>query len=261
MKGSNMRRTLVFAKRNMIEMSRDMLSYIFCVAFPIVMLIIMTLVNESIPAEAGQTVFRIDNLAGGVVIFGQTFVMLFMALSVSRDRSGSFLIRLFATPMKSADFTNGYVLPMIVIALVQSFITFAAAFIISRIVGYSLDPAGLCFAMIAILPSAVMFTAIGLIFGTVFNQNAAPGICSVIISLGSFIGGIWFDVESTGGVLLKIARCLPFVYCTKVSRAAIKLDPGMENFVIPELIVIATAAVLTVLAVALFRRKMKADLG
>ena len=65
-----MKRTLVFAKRNMIEMSRDMLSYIFCIAFPIVMLIIMTLVNESIPAESGQTIFRIDNLAGGVVIFG-----------------------------------------------------------------------------------------------------------------------------------------------------------------------------------------------
>ncbi len=261
MKGSTMKRTLVFAKRNMIEMSRDMLSYIFCIAFPIVMLIIMTLVNESIPAEAGQTIFRIDNLAGGVVIFGQTFVMLFTALSVSKDRSGSFLIRLFATPMKSGNFTNGYMLPMAVISLVQSFITFVAAFIISRIVGYDLDPAGLIFAMIAILPSAVMFTAIGLIFGTLFSQNASPGLCSVIISLGSFIGGIWFDAESTGGVLLKIARCLPFIYCTKASRAAIRLDLGTENFVIPELIVIGSSIVLTALAVVLFRKKMKADLS
>ena len=77
-------RTLSFAKRNLIEMSRDSLSYIFCVAFPIVMLVIMSVVNASIPKEAGMTLFRIDNLAGGIVIFGQTFVMLFWLLSNSK---------------------------------------------------------------------------------------------------------------------------------------------------------------------------------
>ena len=256
-----MNRTLVFAKRNIIEMSRDMLSYIFCIAFPIVMLLIMTLVNESIPTESGMTIFRIDNLAGGVVIFGQTFVMLFTALSVSKDRSGSFLIRLFATPMKSGNFTNGYILPMVAIAVVQSLITFVVAFIISLVVSYDLSPAGLIAAMIAIIPSAIMFTAIGLIFGTLFNQNAAPGLCSIIISLGSFLGAIWFDAESTGGVLLKICRCLPFIYCTKAARAAISLDFSMDAFVIPELIVLGTATILTVIAIAVFRTRMKADLS
>ena len=93
-----MNRVLAFADRNRKEILRDPLSYIFCLAFPLAMLVVMTLVNASIPKESGMTVFRIDNLAVGIAVFGQTFVMLFTGLTVSKDRSGSFLVRMYATP-------------------------------------------------------------------------------------------------------------------------------------------------------------------
>jgi ABC-type bacteriocin/lantibiotic exporters, contain an N-terminal double-glycine peptidase domain len=256
-----MNRTLNFAKRNLMEISRDVLSYIFCVAFPIIMLIIMTLVNESIPKEAGMTIFRIDNLAGGIIIFGQTFVMLFMALTIAKDRSGSFLIRLFATPMKSSNFTNGYILPMILVAVVQALISLVAAMIISLIVGVKISILGMLLVLVVMLPSALMFIAIGLVFGTLFNEKAAPGLCSIIISLGSFVGGIWFDAEGAGGVLYKICRCLPFIYCTKSVRSAIRLDLTWEGFVLPLIIVTASAAVLSILSIMCFRTRMKADLA
>ncbi len=256
-----MNRALNFSKRNLIEISRDTLSYIFCIAFPIVMLIVMTLVNSSIPKEAGMTIFRIDNLMGGIIIFGQTFVMLFTAITIAKDRSGSFLIRLFATPMKSSDFTYGYILPMILIAVVQALISSVAALIISLIVGVKLEIFGILLTFAAMLPSAFMFVAIGLIFGTLFNEKAAPGVCSIIISLGSFVGGIWFDAEGAGGVLYKICRCLPFIYCTKTVRSAIKLDISWESFWLPLIIVSASAAVLSGLGILCFRKRMKADLA
>ena len=256
-----MSRTISFAKRNLIEISRDTLSYIFCVGFPVIMLIVMTLVNETIPKEAGMTIFRIDNLAGGIAIFGQSFIMLFTALTVSKDRATSFLVRLFASPMKSSDFTNGYLLPMLAIAMVQAVIAFILAFVISRIVGVKISALGLLFALLVLIPSALMFSAIGLIFGTIFSDKAAPGLCSIIISLGSFMGAIWFDAESAGGVLLKICKCLPFLYCTKSVRAAIHLDLGVDAFVVPFLIVVGCATVLTVLASVVFKTKMKADLS
>lgn len=53
------------------------------------MLVVMTLVNESIPAETGMTIFRIDCLCGGIAVFGQTFVMLFTAITIAKDRSGA----------------------------------------------------------------------------------------------------------------------------------------------------------------------------
>ncbi len=242
-------------------MSRDALSYIFCIAFPLVMLVIMSVVNASIPKEAGMTIFRIDNLAGGIAIFGQTFVMLFAAIGVAKDRSGSFLIRLFASPMKSGDFTGGYILPMIIVAFVQVLTAFAASFCIALITGYELKPAGLLIASFAVLPSALMFTAIGFLFGTLLNEKAAPGICSIIISLGSFVGGIWFDVEGVGGIMEKISRCTPFFYATKLARSAIDCDFSGDAFGIPLLIVAACACFFTVLSCLVFGKKMRADLA
>ena len=141
-----MNRTITFTKRNLLEMLRDPLSYIFCVAFPLVMLVLMTIVNSSIPKE-GITTFRIDNLEGGIVVFGQSFVMLFTALNVATDRNGSFLTRLFASPMKSHEFANGYILPSMIISFVQTIISIIAAFIVSIIVDYKLSIAGLLIVM------------------------------------------------------------------------------------------------------------------
>ena len=256
-----MNRTLQFSKRNLIEISRDALSYIFCIGFPLVMLVVMTLVNSSIPKEVGMTIFRIDNLSGGIGIFGLTFVMLFSAMAVSKDRTSSFLIRMFASPMKSSDFTNGYILPMLIVAVVQTILSFAVSLIIAGIVGYELKLLGLLAGIFALLPSAVFFISIGILFGTLFNDKAAPGLCSIIISLGSFLGGIWFDAEGTGGVMLKICKCMPFWYCTKSVRAAIHLDFGKESFWMPILIVTACAVVMAVLSAFVFRTKMKADLA
>ena len=61
-------RTLVFAGRNFRELLRDPLSYIFCLGFPVIMLIIMSIVNKSIPAEAGMTIFNIENLSSGIAV-------------------------------------------------------------------------------------------------------------------------------------------------------------------------------------------------
>lgn len=122
-----MNRVLAFSGRNLKELLRDPLSYIFCLGFPLVMLVIMSIVNQSIPPESGMTIFNIENLAGGIAMFGQSFIMLFTCLSVSKDRSGAFLTRLYASPMKSFDFIAGYTFPVLALSVIQSVITFAAS--------------------------------------------------------------------------------------------------------------------------------------
>lgn len=256
-----MHKISAFASRNVREILRDPLSYIFCLGFPLVMLVIMTLVDRSIPAEAGMTIFRIDNLAGGIAVFGQMFVMLFTAISVTKDRSGTFLVRMYASPMTSMDFIAGYMLPMLAIAVAQGLLISLCALIVSLLTGMTLSLGGLLLALLPLLPSAVLFIGFGLLFGTLFNEKAAPGVCSIIISLGSFLGSIWFDATATGGVLLDISRCLPFHYCTGAVRAAMQLRLGWDALWLPMLIVIGSAAVLAALAALAFRRKMRAELS
>ena len=249
---------MTFAKRNLIEVYRDPLSWIFCIAFPIVMLIIMSIVNSAIPKE-GMTLFRIDNLTGGIAVFGQMFVMLFTAIAVAKDRNGAFLTRLYSSPMKSGNFVWGYILPMLLTAVIQVCVTLIASVVISFISGYSLSVAGLLLTIIAVIPSALMFSSIGFLFGTFFNEKAAPGICSIIISLGAMLGGIWFDVEGVGGFMYKLGKCLPFLYATKLARSAISLEFGVKEFLIPLAVVVLAALVLTLLASIVFNSRMRAD--
>lgn len=256
-----MNRISAFTSRNIKELLRDPLSYIFCLGFPILMLVIMSVVNSSIPPESGMTVFRIDNLCGGIAMFGQTFIMLFTALTVSKDRSGSFLVRMYATPMTSADFTGGYILPMLIIAVAQAVITFASSLVISLITGVSLSPLGMLISLLALIPSAVLFIGFGLLFGTLFNDKAAPGLCSIIISLGSFLGNVFFDADNTGGIMLTICKCTPFYYCTKTARSAMALNFSVESFLLPLLIVFFSAVTVTLISVFVFKAKMRADLS
>jgi len=117
------------------------------------------------------------------------------------------------------------------------------------------------FSVVTLLPSAVMFIGFGMLFGTLFNEKAAPGLCSIIISLGSFLGAIWFDAESTGGVLLKICKCLPFYYCTKSARMSMALEFVFSELWMPVLIVTGCAMLMAAVSAFVFGKKMKADLG
>lgn len=254
-----MNKIIAFSKRNFLEIIRDPLSYIFCLGFPLVMLVVMTLINDSIPEEAHMDIFRIDNLSGGIAVFGMTFLMLFVCLSVAKDRSGAFLVRLYATPMKSGDFILGYILPTMILALLQSVITFAASLIVSLVVGIEMNVFGMLAAVVILIPSMVMFISLGLLFGTVFSEKSAPGLCSIIISLGSFLGGIWFDVKGTGGILEKICEILPFYHGVSAARmaCAMKFD---GDFLVHLLITAGYAVVVLIVSIVVFKNKMRADL-
>ena len=203
--------------------------------------------------------FRIDKLSVGIAVFGQSFVMLFTALTVAGDRARSFLVRLYTTPMKAIDFILGYMLPMLVIGAAQGLLIALCSWIVSLCTGVSLQPLGLLASVLTLLPSLVLFISLGLLLGTLFNEKAAPGLCSVIISLASFLGCIWFDADSLGGVMLTICRALPFYYCTRAGRSAAVLAFSREGWLLPLLIVAGCAALMTLLASWVFRTRMKAD--
>lgn len=254
-----MNRVLAFSGRNLKELLRDPLSYIFCLGFPLVMLVIMSIVNQSIPPEAGMTIFDIENLSGGIAMFGQSFIMLFTCLTVSKDRSGAFLTRLYASPMRSVDFIAGYTLPVLLLAVVQSAITFAASMIAAVVLGSSVSVGGALFAVAVLIPGAVFFIAAGLLFGSLFNEKAAPGLCSIIISLASLLGCVWFDADSAGGVMLDVCKALPFYHCVKAARMATALQP--DGIGVHLLTVAGYAVGFSVLAALVFRNKMRADLA
>ena len=248
-------KSIVFASRNIKELTRDPLSWVFCLGFPIVMLIVMTLINESIPPEAGMTIFRIDMLAPGIAIFGLAFIMLFACLLISGDRKDAFLLRIFTSPMKSADYIIGYILPLIILSFGQFIITIIAALIIGTVNDVSLNITNMLFSVLTSIPTMIMMIGFGIIFGTLFNKNAAPGLASIIITFSGMLGGIWMDIEAMGGTLKDICEALPFYHSVKSARAAFAGE--FETSLAESGIVLIWAAVVIILSIIVFKRKMR----
>lgn len=248
-------KSIVFANRNFKELVRDPLSWIFCLGFPIVMLAIMTVINNSIPAEAGMTLFEIESLAPGIMIFGLTFVMLFACLLIAGDRGEAFLLRIFTSPMKSSDYIMGYIIPLIVLCFGQVVVTLAASLILALASGDKLSIPNMLFSVVTAIPSMFMFIGFGLLFGTLFNKNAAPGLSSIIISFSGILGGIWMDVDTIGGTLADICKALPFYHCVKSARLAFGGD--FSGSMCESGIVLIWAVIVVAVSIIVFKKKMR----
>ena len=92
------RRVLALSERTGKELIRDPLSWVFALAFPLLMLFLFRIIHSSIPPEAGMTQFAPASIGPGILIFAQCFLTLFVSLLVSGDRDSALLTRLRVTP-------------------------------------------------------------------------------------------------------------------------------------------------------------------
>ena len=67
------------------------------------------------------------------------------------------------------------------------------------------------------LPILITNIFLGILFGIIFNDKTAPGICSVLISLAGILGGCWMPIETMGG-FETFCRILPFYPSVYIGR-------------------------------------------
>jgi ABC-2 type transport system permease protein len=227
------------------------LTLAFGIGFPLVVLLLLSAIQANIPVD----LFVIDQLVPGIAVFGLSFITLFSSMLIAKDRSTSFLMRLFSSPMKASDYILGYTLPMIPISIAQSLICYVAALCLG--LTFSLN---LLLCLLVLLPAALFFIGFGLMAGTVFNDKQVGGICGALLTnVSAWLSGTWFDLSLVGGWFKKIAYALPFAHAVDASRAALS---GKYSDIMPHLWwVIGYAAAMLIIAVVIFNRKMKTDQG
>lgn len=238
---------LVFAGRNTKEILRDPLTLGFGVGFPVILLLLLTLIQRNIPVA----LFELESLTPGIVVFGYSFLALFAAQLASRDRSTSFLLRLFSSPMQASDFILGYLLPLLPMAAAQCLLTY----LFSALLGLRLTVHVLAGGALSLL-TAVMFIALGLLLGSVLNDKQVGGICGALLTnLTAWLSGVWFDLDLVGGVFRKVANVLPYVHAVEVEKALLR---GDFHATLVHIFPIAFYCVLTTaIAVFLFLHQMK----
>lgn len=240
-------RMLSFARRTTKDILRDPLNLAFGLGFPVALILLMSAIQANVPVP----IFEIKSLAPGVSVFGLSFMTLFSATLVARDRETAFLERLYTTPMKATDFIFGYILPMIPIAMAQTIVCYLLSVVLGLPVSISI-----LYAVLLNLPAALFFIALGLLCGSLFTVKQVGGICGALLTnLSAWLSGAWFDLTLVGGAFEKIASALPFMHAVEIQRAILAGTPAALPAHL--LWVAAYAALSLAAAVGIFLRQMK----
>ena len=240
-------RTMNFARRNFKELIRDPLSLIFAIALPLFLLFIFQQFN--IPSDS----YKLENFTPGIVVFGFSFITLFTAMLISKDRGTSLLIRLGTSPMRPAEYIAGYMISILPIIILQNILFFVLAIIMGLKASV--------YIILAILASVVValpFIALGILIGSVFSEKASSGISSIVIQLVCFTSGMYFPKELIGEAFARVCEILPFESCVNIIKGIANNDMGIIS--VRNLIVFAAwTIVILIAAVVIFKKKMTSD--
>ena len=243
-------RMFLFAKRNIKEILRDPINLFFSLGFPLVLLALLSIINYAIPPEAKNTMFQIKNLAPGLAMFGSVFMALFAGMLLSKDRTSSFLMRLFTSPMTATDFILGYSLPMIVMTIVQAAITL----LVAGFFGLNIN-INILFAIIMTALTSLLFVGTGLFFGSILNDKAVGGVCGALLTnVAGWLSGVFIPIDLIGGAFETITNILPFYH--RGEAMMISLSGNFNNLLPHLLVVIGYTIVIFIFAIIIFNRKM-----
>jgi len=208
----------VFAKRCAREILRDPVNLGFGLGFPLVLLLLMSVIQKNIPVS----LFEIDVLTPGIAVFGMSFLTLFSATLIARDRESALLQRLYTTPLTGLDFIVGYMLPLLPIALGQTIVCYLAAIPLGLTISVNA-----LYAIAGAVPMAFFNIALGLLCGSILGVKQVGGICGALLTnLSGWLSGVWFDLNLVGGAFRKIAYALPFVHAVEMEKALVCGDFG-----------------------------------
>lgn len=246
-------KTFLFANRNAKEVLRDPINFFFGLGFPLVLLALLSVINANIPPEADNPMFAINNLAPGLAMFGSVFMALFVGMILAKDRTSSFLIRLFTSPMTALDFLLGYTVPMLIMTVAQATITLLAACVFGLPFSVNILPAIFITAI-----TSLLFIGIGLLAGSLLSDKAVGGICGALLTnVAGWLSGVFIPIDLIGGGFKTITSMLPFYHSVEAIK---KVLNGNFNDILPHLaVVLGYTVVIFVLAVIAFRQKMSGD--
>lgn len=244
---------LLFSTRNMKEILRDPINLFFGLGFPLVLLALLSIINDSIPAEANNPMFEIQNLAPGLAMFGTAFMALFAGMVLAKDRTSSFLMRLFTSPMTAADFLLGYTAPMLILVLAQSAVTLIASCIFG--LPFTLN---ILLAVLVTALTSFLFIGIGLLCGSLLNDKAVGGICGALLTnAAGWLSGVFIPIDLIGGGFKTMTQVLPFYHSVETIKSALS---GELASILPHIgIVLAYTVVIYIIAIIAFAKKMHSD--
>lgn len=238
-------RSVAFAERNLKEIFRDPLTLLFGIGLPVIIMWLFSVMQKNMPFD----LYNIENLTPGVIVFSFSFITLFSGMLIGKDKSSSFLMRIFASPMSASNYIVGYLLPLLPVAVFQIVACFMTAFVL----GLSFN-VKILVALVVLMVIAMLYIGFGILLGTYFTDKQVGGIFAIFVNLTTWLSGTWFELDMIGGMFQTIAYTLPFAHAVDATRAAFSGEYG--DIMVPLLWVIGYTIVIFFIAIAGFKKKM-----
>lgn len=233
------------ANRNFKEIYRDPVSILLGLIMPIALLILFVSIQQNIPIEA----FKAQNLTPGIIVFGFSFLIMFSAVLIAKDKQSAFLVRLFTTPLKASDFIKSYIIAFVPLALLQ----IAVCLIVGVLLGATFS--NIFLSILLLIVVAFLCISLGVMLGALFSVNQVSGIGSLLITIISLFSGAWMDLRMIGGVFESIGYALPFAHA--IDAAKLILSGHTLSNISNNLVVIGIFTVVTFsLSIISFKRMM-----
>ena len=190
-----MKKVIQLTIRNIKEMLRDPLSIVFCLIFPILMLVLMQSIFtnfEYIPDN-----FKIANYAPGICVFGYTFIAMFVGLQIASDKNTSFIKRMNIAPINKFTYYLSFMLSAFPLAILQTILFFLIALL---------------------MPSSILYISLGIMIGVICNNEKQTGpISSIFITVVGILGGVFMPIASLKGGILRVVNVLPFSHTVMIA--------------------------------------------
>jgi len=111
------------------------------------------------------------------------------------------------------------------------------------------------YAVIVLIPVSLLFIAIGILLGSLFNDKQVGGIFAGFAQVVALSGGMWFDLDLIGGVMKNICYALPFAHAVDLVKGVV--IGNYSGFFVHFIWITAYTVVIYILAVKVFKKNMK----
>ena len=240
-------RMINFAKRNFKELIRDPLSLVFEIVLPLFLLFIFK--QFDIPADN----YKLENFTPSIILFGFSFITLFTATLVAKDRTSSFLIRLGTSPMKPSDYILGYILSLLPIVLIQNVLFFLVAVIMGLEFSVSI-----ILTILVSMVISIFFISLGILIGSLVSEKGTGGLGSIVVQLVCFTSGMYFPKDLVGASFEIICEILPCEACLNIIQGTLHND--FSNLTPADIVVFLIYFIaIILLSIIVFKKRMISD--
>ena len=231
------------ANRNFKEIIRDPLSIIFAIILPLFLLFIFQQFN--IPAE----IYKIENFTPGIIIFSLSFITLFTATLVAKDRSTSLLTRLGVSPIKPIEYVLGYALSVIPFVVIQNILFFIVAIFLGLKISVTI-----IYTILIVILISILFIGLGILIGSITTEKSASGVSSCVVQLVAFTSGMYFSTDMVGDFFKGFCKILPFESCLNITKGI--LNANFENIFSSIIRVLIYTTIIILASIIVFRMKI-----